>query len=151
MHTIANFDNLSLAEMEKLAARTAKILRGGDFAALYGDLGAGKSTFCRFLLRAMGVIEDIPSPTFTIVQNYDLAAITVWHCDLYRIQSPGEILQLGIIEPDQTAIRLIEWPEKMGRYLPDAALHLTLGFTADDNARSLTISGQGDWPKRFST
>ena len=121
----------------RLATSLAQLLRPGDVVALSGDLGAGKSTLARALLRALGWADDVPSPTFTLVQPYGPPELPfdVWHVDLYRLEGPDEVLELGLLETD--AALLIEWPERMGAYLPADALRLRL-------------EGQGDQPRRLT-
>lgn len=133
-------------------ASLARILRPGDVVALSGDLGAGKTTFARGLLEALGFSGEVPSPTFPIVIPYappDLL-IPLWHVDLYRIEDPGEIEELGLDEARADSALLIEWPERMGSMLwPDA---LRLHIERDSDARRLTwtlpAAWEGRWPPR---
>ncbi|WP_156255435.1 tRNA (adenosine(37)-N6)-threonylcarbamoyltransferase complex ATPase subunit type 1 TsaE [Sandarakinorhabdus oryzae] len=125
----------SEADTRAVAAALAAVLRPGDVVALSGDLGAGKSTFARAVLRALGWTGDVPSPTFTLVQPYEDLPVPVWHCDLYRLEHPAEADALGLFETD--AALLIEWPERLGHRLPADALHLAL-------------SGSGDAPRRLT-
>ncbi len=119
-------------------AALASALRAGDIVALSGELGAGKSTLVRAILRALGWAGDVPSPTFTLVQEYDVIPL-VWHVDLYRLPEteggPAEADALGLFETD--AALLIEWPERLGARLPAEALRLHL-------------SGSGDAPRRLT-
>jgi tRNA threonylcarbamoyl adenosine modification protein YjeE len=141
------------AATARLAAAMAPHLRAGDFLGLSGPLGAGKSHFARALisarLKALGRAEDIPSPSFTLVQTYDLGPVTLWHADLYRLASAEELPELGLDEAIPAAICLVEWPERLGALLPARRLDLTLGFLpGDDDARSLTLAARGpgwDW------
>lgn len=124
-------------------------LRPGDVIALSGDLGAGKTAFARALIQGfLGPEAAVPSPTFTLVQTYETAAGPLWHCDLYRLEDPDEIWELGLDEAFQSAITLIEWPERMGNHLPEKALRLA--FAYDGAGRALTRSGGPthltDWP-----
>lgn len=118
--------------------RLAPYLAAGDLLALHGDLGAGKSTLARAILQGLGAKEDIPSPTFTLVQTYDFA-FPVWHVDLYRLDSPGDVLELGLEEAYDTALCLIEWPERLGPALPPHALHLRLLPAERGAARTLVV------------
>ena len=100
-----------MAATEALGARIAAGLGNGDTVALKGDLGAGKTTLARAILRALGVTESVPSPTFTLVQSYETPRLTLRHYDLYRIRNPREIDELGLEEALEDGAVLIEWPE----------------------------------------
>lgn len=118
----------SLDDTERLGARLAERLRPGRHLLLHGDLGAGKSTLARAVLAALGVREDMPSPTFTLVQVYETAIGPVWHVDLYRLEDPEEALELGLEDAFEEAVCLIEWPERLGDVVPTDAcrVHLAL-------------------------
>src|SRR5229473_206998 len=109
-----------------LAARIAARARPGDVIALKGELGAGKTSFARAFIRARGGDEAVLSPTFTLVQTYELPSAAVWHFDLYRLRSPEEAWELGIEEAFHAGIALIEWPERLGPLLP--ARHLLVAL-----------------------
>ena len=102
---------LSESQIAALAATLAAALRPGDIVALSGDLGAGKTTFARAVIGALGWEGEVPSPTFTLVQPYDTDP-EVWHVDLYRLDDPREADALGLFETD--AVLLVEWPERLG-------------------------------------
>lgn len=125
------------------ASRLADVLAGGDVIGLSGDLGSGKTTFARALIRALGGDEEVPSPTFTLVQTYRLARAEVWHFDLYRVERPEDIAELGLEEAFAGGIALIEWPERAGDLLPDDRLDLSFGFAASAGARTLAVTGLG--------
>lgn len=115
---------------EAATARLGRVFAGslqpGDTLLLSGGIGAGKTHFARALIRArLGREEDIPSPTFTLVQTYD-AAPDVWHADLYRLSHPDEVLELGLDAAFDTAICLVEWPDRLGGLAPENAVHLHL-------------------------
>lgn len=135
---------------ERLAAALAPLLRPGDVVALGGDLGAGKTTLARALIRTLAddPDEEVPSPTFTLVQSYRTAAGPVWHFDLYRLSGPDEVIELGWDEALATAIVLVEWPERLGRLLPPGRLDLTLAATGPD-AREAALGGDGRWAARL--
>lgn len=136
------------AATQALATRLADHLRPGDTLLLEGEIGAGKSAFARALIRArLGRIEDVPSPTFTLVQTYDDPAGDIWHCDLYRLTHPDEALELGLEDAFETAICLIEWPDRLGDVTPAGALHLA--FAAGAEAHHVTISGSETWQDRL--
>ncbi len=113
-----------------MAARFGAGLGAGDVVLLSGPLGAGKSHFARALIQArlaaLGRAEDVPSPTFTLVQGYDLDTVALWHADLYRLAHPDDCDELGLAEAFDTAICLVEWPERLGPMAPPDALWLTL-------------------------
>src|SRR5579883_2480879 len=124
-----------------LAARLAEQARPGDVIALRGDLGSGKTTFARAFIRALGGGEEVPSPSFTLVQLYELAAATVWHFDLYRLRSPEEAWELGIA--------LIEWPERLGALLPERRLDVALAFGERPGMRRATLMAGSAWTTRL--
>ncbi|MEJ1970639.1 MAG: tRNA (adenosine(37)-N6)-threonylcarbamoyltransferase complex ATPase subunit type 1 TsaE [Rhizomicrobium sp.] len=128
---------------EALGARIAAALRIGDAVALEGDLGAGKTTLARAILRALGVTEEVPSPTFTLVQYYETAKLSVRHYDLYRIENPQEMDELGLDEALNDGAALIEWPERALAWLPPDRLHVSLSHS--DGARRARISGPPRW------
>lgn len=150
MHHI--FFEFSLADenaTSALAAQIANHLKPGDTLLLEGQIGAGKSAFARALIRArLGRLEDVPSPTFTLVQTYEDNAGDIWHCDLYRLTHPDEALELGLDEAFDTAICLIEWPDRLGDIVPQTAL--TLAFSAQDTHHDVAISGTDKWPERLA-
>ena len=112
-------------------------LRAGDCLLLEGQIGAGKSHFARAFIQArLGRAEDVPSPTFTLVQSYQ-ADLEIWHADLYRLSHPDEVLELGLEEAFDSAICLIEWPDRLGSLLPKGALRLR--FTLEGEGRRVAI------------
>jgi tRNA threonylcarbamoyladenosine biosynthesis protein TsaE len=133
-----------------LAARLAAVARPGDIVALSGELGAGKTSLARAFIRARGGDETVPSPTFTLVQVYDLPGGAVWHFDLYRLRVAEEGWELGIEDAFRDGISLIEWPDRLGTLLPARHLLIALDFTATAGARRATLSGGGDWAVRLA-
>lgn len=132
----------------KLASAIASLLSPGDTLLLEGPIGAGKSAFARALIRArLGRMEDVPSPTFTLVQTYDDPSGDIWHCDLYRLTHPDEAFELGLSEAFEKAICLIEWPDRLGVEAPKNALHLA--FSAGPKAHQVCISGDVAWGDRL--
>lgn len=131
-----------------LASRIAPLLRCGDTFLLEGPIGAGKTAFSRALIRArLGRMEDVPSPTFTIVQTYDHLDGDIWHCDLYRLSHPDEAIELGLDEAFTSAICLIEWPDRLGTDSPkNAAL---FSFSAGKSSHSLSITLRGEMKTRL--
>ena len=136
---------LPLAALEAVAGSLAPRLRPSDVIALSGDLGAGKTTFARAVLRALGWAGEVPSPTFTLVQSYDTLP-EVWHVDLYRLNTPGEAAALGLWETE--AALLIEWPERLGALLPAEALQLRLDGSGATRRLTATVPAawEGRWP-----
>ncbi|HWA90623.1 MAG TPA: tRNA (adenosine(37)-N6)-threonylcarbamoyltransferase complex ATPase subunit type 1 TsaE [Rhizomicrobium sp.] len=129
---------------EALGARIAGGLAVGDAVALEGDLGAGKTTLARAILRALGVAEEVPSPTFTLVQQYDTERLTVRHYDLYRLGHAAEMTELGLDEALDEGAALIEWPERAGDRLPPDALHVVLTITGETSRRA-RLTGPAKW------
>jgi len=143
-----------LSRSEEFSARLAPLLRTGDILAFEGDLGAGKTALCRMIIHALGFQEDVPSPTFNLVQTYeppldDQKTPAVWHMDMYRLESPEEAFELGIDEAFETALCLIEWPSKLGPYLPREHLLLTLEICDEEGRRKLTLKGSETWRRRL--
>lgn len=144
--------------MAALAAGLAPFATRGDVLALRGPLGAGKTVFARGFIaaraRAAGLPEhaigEVPSPTFTLVQTYDLPDTPIWHFDLFRLERPEDALELGIEEAFATAISLIEWPERLGSLLPPNRLDLAIDFAGAGDARHLWLTGGGGWPSRLA-
>ncbi len=131
--------------LEAVAASLAAVLRPTDMVALSGELGAGKTTFARAVLRALGWTGEVPSPTFTLVQPYPTTP-EVWHVDLYRLEAPDDADALGLFETD--AALLIEWPERLGVRLPPEALRLYLA-AAGETTRTLTWDVPPGWEGRW--
>ena len=131
-----------------LAARIAPLLKTGDVVTLQGDLGTGKSTFARALIRSLSdKQEEVPSPTFTLVQVYDLPQVSIWHFDLYRLEEKAmDILELGWDDARRDGVCLVEWPDKLGKLLPKERLDIKIGFNKDsENSRTITLSSHGSW------
>jgi len=152
---------LSLADLaatRRFAAGVAATARPGDAIALSGPLGVGKTEFARAFIRALSrrhgkaPPDEVPSPTFTLAQTYDLGAVAVWHFDLYRLERPGDAAELGLDEALAGGIALIEWPERLGGLLPRDRLDIALSFAGRDRpeAREAIITAHGDWGARLS-
>lgn len=136
--------------MEALARRLAALLRPGDCVALKGDLGAGKSSFARALIRGLAGAIDVPSPTFTLAQYYDTPRGVLTHFDLYRLKTPDEVYELGWDEA-LAGITLVEWPERLEGALPLHALAIQFGFAQHGSARIITIEGRESWAARLNS
>jgi tRNA threonylcarbamoyl adenosine modification protein YjeE len=136
-----------MAATEALGGRIAAGLETGGAIALEGDLGAGKTTLARAILRALGVSEDVPSPTFTLVQVYETSRLTVRHYDLYRIETPSEMDELGLDDAIAEGAALIEWPERAAGRLPADALHVALSTAK--GVRNARLSGPAKWARYF--
>jgi tRNA threonylcarbamoyl adenosine modification protein YjeE len=127
---------------QRLGATLARALRPRDLVALEGDLGAGKTTLARAILRAASGDPAliVPSPTFTLVEVYDTPKGAFWHFDLYRLEAPEQVFELGWEEALAEGIVLIEWPERLGALLPRPALTVTLSIKG--KARAAVLEGE---------
>jgi tRNA threonylcarbamoyladenosine biosynthesis protein TsaE len=125
----------------RLARRIAALVRPGDVIALRGDLGTGKTAFARAFIGE----EDVPSPTFTLVQTYEAKVGRIWHFDLYRLKTPEEAVELDIEDAFAEGISLIEWPERLGALLPRQRLDIAFEFAGAPGARRLRLEGRGRW------
>ena len=136
------------------AARLYPLLKKGDVVILQGGLAAGKTAFARALVRqaTQNPAEDVPSPTFTLVQVYETKDFELWHIDLYRLENPEqEILELGWDELRRHGVAVIEWGERLGRLLPDNRLEIRIeNIPNDPTARVITCVPFGDWGGRIS-
>ena len=131
------------AATAEAAGKLAELCQPGDVLCLFGDLGAGKTTFARGFLRALGVVDEIPSPTFNLLLTYDTAAGTIWHFDLYRLNEPNEIIELGFEDAMADGISLIEWPDRLGDWLPERRIEIYLIETKVDTHRQLRLRAVG--------
>ena len=137
------------AATEALGARLAGLAGPGDVITLAGPLGAGKTSIARGLLSALGLAGEAPSPSFAIVQPYapPEVSIPVLHVDLYRIEDPGEIEELGLDEALADSLLIVEWPERAPGIWPEAlALSLTI---EPDGSRALTAEVPAAWKARW--
>lgn len=143
-HRVLNLSDL--AATERLAARLAARATPGDAILLEGSLGVGKTALARAFLRAASGAPalEVPSPSFTLVQSYDTRLGPVHHFDLWRLEIPGSLVELGWQEATQDIV-LVEWPDRLGALRPTDALTVTLAFGEGDR-RQVTLSG---WPGRI--
>ena len=141
---------------EAVARRLAAFVRRGDVIGLKGPLGSGKTVFARAFIRALTRREeDVPSPTFTLVQRYDeagVAAGTVFHVDLYRLETADEVWELGIEEAVTEGVVLIEWPERLGPLRPRDYLEIVLlpDCGGREAAREIRVTPYGEWRERLA-
>lgn len=130
-----------------VGAALAAALRAGDAITLSGPLGAGKTTLARAILRALGEEGEVPSPSFALVQPYDALPLPVWHADLYRLEHPGELAELGLGEILGSGALIVEWPERAPGAWPEA-LALSLE-PLEGGARRLTANVPPPWEGRW--
>jgi tRNA threonylcarbamoyladenosine biosynthesis protein TsaE len=131
-----------------LGAALATHIKPGDIIALRGDLGAGKTSLARGLIGALCGAQEVPSPTYTLVQTYDGPSFGIWHFDLYRLDDPGDVWELGIEEALEDGVCLIEWPERIESLLSGAELNIEIEF--DGDGRTAIISGNKQWGSRLA-
>ena len=135
-----------IAATDRLAAAVAALVRPGDVILLKGDLGTGKTHFARsFIAARAGRALDVPSPTFTLVQTYELPGGAVWHFDLYRLERPQDAAELGIDEAFADGISLVEWPDRLDSAAPADRLEIALTYGDAPEERRVTLSGFGRW------
>lgn len=132
--------------LQEIAQELAPKLKTGDVVVLNGTLGAGKTTFARYLINFLAGEEvEVPSPTFTLVQEYDLPNISIWHFDLYRLEGKEEdILELGWEEARRYGVSLVEWADRLGSFLPKEHIEVNFDFINDspDSWRSVIIKNK---------
>jgi tRNA threonylcarbamoyladenosine biosynthesis protein TsaE len=139
----------SEAETAALGRRIAGVLEAGDVVALSGGLGAGKTALARAVIRHFLPQEEVPSPTFTLVQTYDAGAFAIWHVDLYRVKAKSEIRELGLDEALDIGALLIEWPDRMAEMLPRDRLDVILEMGDAASERAAKIVARGSWVPRL--
>ena len=133
--------------MIALGRKIAKLLKPGDVVTLSGPLSAGKTTLVRGMLAELGHRGEVPSPSFALVQPYEMLVPPLWHVDLYRIQDPSELDELGLDDVGEGAL-IVEWPEHAGRTAWPRALALSLAVL-EDGARALTAQVPPSWEERW--
>ncbi len=136
------------AATRALMVDIAAALPPGDLVTLSGDLGAGKTTFARALIRYLAGDEtvEVPSPTFTLMQAYELPRFNLVHADLYRLSGPGELAELGFEDIAPGAVTLLEWPDRAAGFLPADRLDIALTLSPQQGAtfRNACVTGYGD-------
>lgn len=152
---------ISEQETDKLGIILQHLAGINDCILLIGNLGVGKTSLARSFIKSAlqeaGLTEDVPSPTFTLVQAYDGPTCSIAHFDLYRISGPDEIEELGFDEALETGIVLVEWPDRLGPYTPIDRLEIHLSFCRQDNLenqpnsnqRRVTLEAWGSWSARL--
>lgn len=126
----------------QIAAQLADITEIGDVWALFGTLGMGKSVFARAFIKHLSNAEEVPSPTFTLVQMYHTQKFDIYHYDLYRLEKTSDIFELDVEDAFYNGVSLVEWPEKMGNLAPCHMWNITI--EADDKGRKITISTEDE-------
>lgn len=131
---------------QSLGAQLAKDVCAGISLLLSGPTGAGKSLLARSLIQTAQAgagqpPEDVPSPTFTLVQTYMAGDLEIWHADLYRLSNADELIELGLMDAFDSALTLIEWPDRLGPDQPESAVLIDLAISPDGRARTAQISG----------
>ena len=134
-----------LEQTEDLARVVADMCGGTDTVLLFGPVGSGKTVFARAFIRSLleahDADDDIPSPTYTLVQTYHAGDIEIWHADLYRLRSPMETVELGLDEAIERHLCLVEWPERLGGSLPASAHRIHFGFCGpNDDRRRIDVA-----------
>ena len=122
-----------------LGSKLIKVLTKGDVLAITGELGAGKTTLARGIIQAEKGDIEVPSPTYTLVQTYDMENFELWHCDMYRLETPEDAYELGLFDAFQDAVCVIEWPEKLGSLLPKKIYKIDLKF--NNEGRTAYLEG----------
>ncbi len=142
---LASFEIPSADATAAIAAALAPLLGPGDVLLLDGDVGAGKTHFARALIQARqaaaGQVEDVPSPTYTLVQSYSAGPVEIWHADLYRLTGPQDVFELGLADAFEDAICLVEWPDRLESLAPETALTLHFAMTATPGKRRIACRG----------
>ena len=146
----ARIELADLAATRAFGRRLAALLRPGDVVTLTGPLGSGKTELARAVIRARAGAEvEVPSPTFTLVQDYELPGLTIRHADLYRIEDPGEVDELGLDDLADAAL-LLEWPERAGGRLPSDRLEIGLEPVGAGEGRRAVLQTSPGWRDRLS-
>tara|TARA_B110000914_G_scaffold83714_1_gene73769 strand:- start:224 stop:679 length:456 start_codon:yes stop_codon:yes gene_type:complete len=142
-------DLSSLKDTKKLSEKISKIIKADDIIFLYGEIGVGKTTFVRFLINQLEVVNkinksDILSPTFNIVYDYEIKKIKILHFDLYRLKKYKDILELGMFENSENNITIVEWPELI-EPKPQDRIDIFFEYSKLESSRAVKIVGLGKW------
>ena len=130
------------SQTAEIAAKLSEITRAGDVWALHGTLGMGKSVFARAFIKNLTSADEVPSPTFTLVQAYSATDFEIYHYDLYRLEKPEDIFELGVEETFYEGVCLIEWPDKMGSLAPRNMWHVSI--EPDEKGRKITLTTEDE-------
>jgi tRNA threonylcarbamoyladenosine biosynthesis protein TsaE len=133
----------------RVARILAALARPRDVITLSGTLGAGKTSFARGFIMGAGGSHEVPSPTFTLVQVYDTPCGTIYHFDLYRLEHPEDAFEIGIEDAFADGISLIEWPDRLGRYVPRERLDIALHPGAQETERRIELKASAHWAQRL--
>ena len=136
---IKEYDCKSLAETEQCAKELAAMLSGKEILAYFGDLGAGKTTFSRFLCKALGVEDEVTSPTFAMVHEYQGPKFPIYHFDMYRVEDEDALFSTGYYDYLGRGLLLIEWSENIEALLPEDAWRISLCYGQEEGARRIRI------------
>lgn len=138
---LTKYETACEKETIAVAVHFASSLHRGDVVLLHGDLGMGKSVFARAVIRALSGddVLAVPSPTFTLIQNYDTEHGVIWHFDLYRVHEPEEVYEIGWEDALAEGIVLVEWPERLGFLKPEKTIDITLSASHDGHYRRIEI------------
>lgn len=150
MSDTKRYDLPDLSAMERLGAAIAAQLRSGDVIALEGGLGAGKTTLAREIIAALGYENEVPSPTFTIIETYDSPPlrVPVVHADFYRLERPEELEEIGLDDYREGAALIAEWPDHAGGFGHETAC-LSIALETADVGRIAIARGGADWLGRM--
>ncbi|MBR5224215.1 MAG: tRNA (adenosine(37)-N6)-threonylcarbamoyltransferase complex ATPase subunit type 1 TsaE [Clostridia bacterium] len=142
-----SFENINENTLKRLGFCLGKSLRAGDVVLLRGEMGAGKSVLTRAAAEGMGVTGPVPSPTFTILNIHEGTALRLYHFDLYRLESADALWEMGLEEyiPSTDGVTFIEWPQMAEEAMPGSVLEIEIVYAMDGLARSLTMTGTGDF------
>ena len=147
MNELISFENINEQTLQRIGVCLGKSLRAGDVVLLRGEMGAGKSVLTRAAAQGMGVEGPVPSPTFTILNIHEGTELKLYHFDLYRLESADALFEMGLEEyiPSTDGATFIEWPQMAEEAMPESVLEVEIVYAMDGLARSLTMTGTGDF------